>query len=103
MEIKGLFLFAHNFFRKERKIQWKKINILTKYPNTSLVYWTINDKDGQLVNTGTTSTNNSGLATVILTGSKEQKNEGYIILPREVYFRAVLDSATLSKVETAKI
>ncbi len=76
----------------------KKITIMTKYPNSHIVYWL--NLNGDLSNSGTAKTDERGLTEIVVA---EPKSERYFALPREAHYRAILDQGKLSHIETVNI
>lgn len=90
---------AHLLAHCEEASQGKKMQITTSYPNTAIVYWVKNEKDGSLYNSGTAQTNNMAIATIILAEPDKKKVPGYWMIPKEIYYRAVTGPGSLSQVE----
>ena len=95
---------AHLLMHCEDATQGKKMVITTKQPNTSIVYWAKNEKNGELFNSGTAKTNNMGLATIVLAQpDKDHDIPGFWSLPKEIFYRGISGTGTLSRVESTKI
>ena len=73
----------------------KNITIMTKYPNSNILYWV--DTAGDLSNSGTAKSDPRGLVEIIIA-----QPDNYPI-PRQAQYRAVLSSGKLSQIEQVKI
>jgi len=93
----------HLFQHCPMPTEGKEIMISTPYPNTALVYWVKNEKDGSLFNSAVSKTNNLGLAKIVLAEPDKKDVPGYWIIPKEIFYRAIVGTGMLSKVEKTRI
>jgi len=94
---------AHLLAHCQEATQGKKMRISTSYPNTSIVYWVKNEKNGSLYNSGTAKTNNLGIATIVLAEPDGDEIPGYWMIPKEIYYRAITGPGSLSQVEKTRL
>jgi uncharacterized membrane protein YuzA (DUF378 family) len=93
---------SHLLIHCQEATQGKKMNITTRYPNTIIVYWT--QLNEILNNSGTAKTNEFGIATIVLTQPNEKNGTINLAnIPKEIYYRAIQDNGTLTRIESTKI
>jgi len=93
---------THLLMHCQDATQGKKIVITTKFRDTSIVYWAKNDRTGELFNCGTAKTNHLGLATIVLALPEKDTISTLGSIPKEIYYRGILNSGMLSRMEKTK-
>jgi len=95
---------THILMHCEDATQGKKIVITTKFRNTSIIYWAKNDRTGELSNSGTAKTNSMGLATIVLALPDSNTDTVSTLgsLPKDIYYRGILNGGLLSRMEKTK-
>ena len=93
---------THILMHCQDATQGKKVVITTKFHNTSIVYWAKNDRTGELLNCGTAKTNGLGLATIVLALPDKDSVSTLGSIPKEIYYRGILNSGMLSRLEKTK-
>ena len=93
---------THLLMHCQDATQGKKTVITTKFPSTSIVYWAKNDRTGELLNCGTAKTNNLGLATIVLALPDKDSVSTLGSIPKAIYYRRIMNSGLLSRMEKTK-